>query len=973
MLTQAALFQDPEEAARILASALARPADAGPTPRAAALALFRRHLARIQQSVRDGFEQHRLDGEEAAHTLAALTDGLIRALHDFTLGDALHDVTSQDALPGDIASRGSDAGGTTLAIAATGGYGRGTLAPFSDIDLLFLTDETPSPAILSTVQFMLYFLWDLGLKVGHATRSVSQCIAEAAADTTIRTTLLDARRIAGDEALFSMFQARAIVACVEAGASGFIADKQRERAVRHGRYGESPFLVEPNIKEGRGGLRDMQTLYWLSRYVLGIRSLSDLSRPVGGGPPLLTEQEAKRARRSWDFLWTVRFHLHYVAGRAEERLTFDMQPVVGARMGYTHHGRQVGVERFMRHYFLTAREVMRLTHILEPQVLREALGPPAAAPATDSALREAGFALADGQIMPAPGVSFDEQPIMMLRLLALARDRKLAIHPLAMHALIRWERRAASLRTDAEANHILLDLICGERPDRRAAGPRDAAVRRDEIRHGEPWQSGARWLHVLNETGLLGRLIPSWSRIVGQMQFDTYHVFTVDEHTIEAVRILGTLEAGLLRDETPVADELVEALQSRRALYVATLLHDIAKGSGGDHSELGSEMALQLCPALGLSAEETETVSWLILHHLLLSQTAFRRDIDDPKTILDLADTIQSPERLRLLLILTVIDMRAVSAKVWNAWKATLLRELYTRVAEVLAGGLATTERDVRVARAKEAVTALLDEEGFAAGEIASFLQLGYGGYWLSFDPETHARHARMIRDSHARGAPLTVEAQPLPARAVTEVTVYTSDHSGLFSRIAGALAVAGASIVDARIHTMTDGMALDTFWVQDAAEDTFDAPHRVARLSVLVEQALSGRLDLSGEIARASVGLMARRMRAIHVPPRVVIDNRASNAHTVIEVNGRDRPGLLHDVTAAISQQGLQIASAHVTTYGVRAVDVFYVKDVFGLKISSERKLDELRDALLGVLTRAEEAVAGAPDAPTCRRSSVS
>ncbi len=960
MLNNAALFQDPEEAARTLASALARPADAGPTPRAMALAVFRRHLTRIQGSVRDAFEQHQLDGEGAAHALAALTDGLIRALHDFTLGDALHD---------GIAAEGSGSGGTTLAIAATGGYGRGTLAPFSDIDLLFLTDETPAPSILSAVEFMLYFLWDLGLKVGHATRSVSQCLAEAAEDTTVRTTLLDARRIAGDDALFSMFQARSIVACVEAGPSGFIADKQRERAVRHARYGESPFLVEPNIKEGRGALRDLQTLYWLSRYVLGIRSLSDLSRPVGGVAPLLTEQEAKRARRSWDFLWTVRFHLHYVAGRAEERLTFDMQPVVGARMGYTRHGRQVGVERFMRHYFLTAREVMRLTHVLEPQVLREALGPPAIVPATDAALREAGFVLADGRIMPAPGVSFDEQPIMMLRLLALARARKLAIHPLAMHALIRWERCAASLRGDGEANRILLDLACGERPNRRAAVERDSSALRDEIRHGEPWHSGARWLHVLNETGLLGRMIPAWSRIVGQMQFDTYHVFTVDEHTIEAVRILGTLEAGHLHEETPVANELVEDLQSRRALYVATLLHDIAKGSGGDHSELGSEMALELCPALGLSAEETETVSWLILHHLLLSQTAFRRDIDDPKTILDLADTIQSPERLRLLLILTVVDMRAVSAKVWNAWKATLLRELYTRVAEVLAGGLATTERDVRVARAKEAVTVLLEEEGFTPPEIAAFLQLGYGGYWLSFDPETQARHARMIRDSHARGAPLTVETQPLPARAVTEVTVYTGDHSGLFSRIAGALAVAGASIVDARIHTMTDGMALDTFWVQDAAEDTFDAPHRIARLSVLVEQALSGRLDLSGEIARSSVGLMGRRMRAIHVPPRVVIDNRASNAHTVIEVNGRDRPGLLHDVTAAISQQGLQIASAHVTTYGVRAVDVFYVKDVFGLKVSNEHKLEELRDALLGVLTRAEEAMAVPPAAIPARR----
>jgi [protein-PII] uridylyltransferase len=383
----------------------------------------------------------------------------------------------------------------------------------------------------------------------------------------------------------------------------------------------------------------------------------------------------------------------------------------------------------------------------------------------------------------------------------------------------------------------------------------------------------------------------------------------------------------------------VEHLQSRRALYLALLLHDVAKGRGGDHSELGAEIALEVGPALGLTAEETETVSWLVLHHLLLSATAFKRDIDDPKTILDLADTIQSPERLRLLLMLTVCDMRAVSSKVWNGWKATLLRELYSRVAEVLEGGLATTERDVRVARARQAVADLLAD-------------------WLSFDPETHARHARLILDAEKRKAPLTVDTQPLPARAVTEVTVYCADHSGLFSKISGALAVAGASIVDARIHTMTNGMALDTFWIQDAAGGTFEAPHKLARLSVLIEQTLTGRLRLDTEIQRVSKILLGRRMQAIHVPPRVVIDNHASNTHTVLEINGRDRPGLLHDLTAAISQQGLQIASAHVTTYGVRAVDVFYVKDVFGLKVENDRKLGQLREALLHALASNDDAV---------------
>ncbi len=850
--------------------------------------------------------------------------------------------------PGEDVPAGQGTDAEAVAIAATGGYGRGVLAPFSDVDLLFLTAEEPGARTLSTVEFMLYFLWDLGLKVGHATRSVAQCLEEARADATVATSLLDARRIDGDAELFGSFVER-FAALRRDGVEGFIHAKQVERAARHRRFGESAYLVEPNIKESRGGLRDLQTLYWMMRYSFDT-SIEAIEQSEGVVATLLTRQEVAHARRAWDFLWTVRFHLHYVAGRAEERLTFDLQPVIGARIGYTRHGRQDGVERFMRHYFLIARNVSRLTRVLEPAIVRAALGPPALAAEADATLTAAGFALADGRLILAPGRDFRDEPIAMLRILQQARDRDLQLHPLALRALIRNERRAVSLRGDPEAAAIFLDLLCG----------RDSEHNRSD---------GARWMRVLNETGFLGRFLPDWARIVGQMQFDTYHVFAVDEHTIEAIRILNQLEKGELSDVAPVASGLVEDLQSRRSLYVATLLHDVAKGRGGDHSELGAELATEIGPRLGLSAEETETVSWLVLHHLLLSQTAFKRDIDDPKTILDLADTIQSPERLKLLLVVTVADMRAVSPRVWNGWKATLLRELYARVAEVLAGGLATTERDARVARARAAADALLADGGWSEAEREAFLRLGYGGYWLSFDPETHVRHARMISDAEARGAPLSVDTQALPARAVTEVTVYTADHSGLVSRIAGALAVAGASIVDARVHTLTNGMALDTFWVQDAGGGAFDQPHRLARLYVLVEQALSGRLRLAQAIRDAGRALLGRRMRAIHVPPRVVIDNRASLTHTVLEVNGRDRPGLMHDVTAAISEQGLQIASAHVTTYGVRAVDVFYVKDVFGLKVGNERKLAQLRAALLAALGPPEGAEPGPLPAPPRRR----
>jgi [protein-PII] uridylyltransferase len=904
---------DPLPDALTALNALAR------APRVVALAAFRRHLARIQAHVQRTFEHEHVSGLQAARMLSGLVDGVIAALFQHA--------TAVQGAP------------EILSIAATGGYGRGTLAPFSDIDLLFLTPSAAAGHTFQVVEYMLYFLWDLGLKVGHATRSIEECLAAAEKDSTIRTALLDARHLAGDAELFAQFQERFKAACQERGAADFILEKQAERDLRHRRFGDSPFVVEPNIKEGRGGLRDLQTLYWIARYVYGTMTMAELAEASG----MLSAAEARHARRSWEFLWTVRFHLHYVAGRAEERLTFDLQPVVGARMGYTRHGRQDGVERFMRHYFLTARDVVRLTHVLEPAFLRGALGPPAVAKETDRGLIAAGFMLADGKLLAMPGRDFGSEPMQMLRILKIARDRNLALHPLAFRDMIQNDRAAVKLRGTPRAAELFMDLLVGG-SERRA--------------------DGAKWLSLLNESGFLGRYLPDWARVVGQMQFDTYHVFTVDEHTIAAIRVLNAIERGELAEIAPIASALMEQIQSRRALYVAMLLHDIAKGRGGDHSALGAEIALQVGPELGLSAEETETVSWLVLHHLLLSETAFKRDIDDPKTILDLADTIQSPERLRLLLVLTVADMRAVSPKVWNGWKATLLRELYSRVAEVLEGALATTERDVRVNRAKGAVTALLRD--WPQQEIDHFLALGYPGYWLGFDPETHSRHARLIRDAEHRQAPLTVDTKPLLARAVTEATVYVADHAGLFSQISGALAVAGTSIVDARIHTLTNGMALDTFWIQDATGGACDAPHRLARIAALIEQALSGQLNLARAIHKAQTALLGQRMRVIHVPPRVVIDNRASNRYTVIEVNGRDRPGLLHDVTAAISEQGLQIASAHVTTYGMRAVDVFYVKDVFGLKVENERKLRAVREALMQALQSPDDE---APSIPAPRR----
>jgi [protein-PII] uridylyltransferase len=505
----------------------------------------------------------------------------------------------------------------------------------------------------------------------------------------------------------------------------------------------------------------------------------------------------------------------------------------------------------------------------------------------------------------------------------VAQEHDLDIHPRALRAASQSLRLIdPHLRRDPEANRLFLEILTSRKDP-------ETALRR------------------MNEAGVFGRFIPDFGRVVAQMQYDMYHHYTVDEHTLFAIGILHKIENGELKEEHPLATQLMETIVSRRALYLAVLLHDIAKGRGGDHSVIGEGIALKLGPRLGLSAEETETVAWLVRWHLLMSSTAFKLDIGDPQTIGDFVERVQSPERLKLLLVLTVADIRAVGPKVWNGWKAALLRELYHRAIEVISGDLSEEGQSSRISAAQAAARQLLPD--FSEAEFATFVSRGYPFYWLSFDPETHARHARLIREARRSGAPLTVDKRIDTVRAVTEVTLYTADHPGLFSRIAGALAVSGANIVDARIVTMANGMALDTFWVQDASGGAFDRPDKLAKLAVLFENVLSGRLKPHLELKRPPA--LPSRTRSFSVTPRVLIDNAASAGHTVIEVNGRDRPGLLFDLTRALTGLNLQISSAKISTYGEKVVDVFYVKNLFGHKVEHESKLNDIRSKLTEVL----------------------
>ena len=879
-------------------------------------------LARGRAEIQRRFEA---DGTaiRAVAEQSFLIDQLVRALYD---------LATETVYP-----LANPTEGEKMALVAVGGYGRAEMAPFSDIDLLFLLPYKLTPHSEQVVEFVLYMLWDLGLKAPPSTRTVAECLRYAKADLTIRTALLEARYVWGEQALYTELKTRFESEILRGTAAQFVEMKLAERDARHRRVGDSRYLLEPNIKEGKGGLRDLHTLYWIAKYIYRI---DDVAKLVELG--VLSAEQSTRFERAQSFLWTVRVHLHYLAGRAEERLTFDMQSEIGARMGYTNHAGARGVERFMKHYFLVAKDVGDLTRIfcaiLEADQQRKRRLPWLRWGVGRRAL--GGFVL-DGEWLTIPSEDFfKKDPVALLRLFHVAQEHDLDIHPRALRAVTQSLRLIdARLREDPEANRLFLEILTSKKNP-------EIALRR------------------LNEAGVFGKFVPDFGRVVAQMQYDMYHVYTTDEHTLFAIGLLHQIETGQLKPELPVASEIMPTIISRRALFVATLLHDIAKGRGGDHSQLGEKVALKLGPRLGLSAEETETVAWLVRWHLLMSSIAFKRDLGDPQTLRAFVERVQSPERLKLLLVLTVADIRAVGPKIWNGWKAALLRELYQSALDVISGGLTVEARDSRIAAAQAKVRALLPD--FSDAEFAAFTGRGYPFYWLSLDAETHARHARLIREADASGAPLTVEKRVDPARAVTEITLYTADHPGLFSRIAGALAVSGANIVDARIMTMTNGMALDTLWVQDHDNTPFDRPDKLARLAVVFENVLTGDLKPHIELERPPA--IANRTSVFTVPPRVLIDNQASRSHTVIEVNGRDRPGLLWEVTRELTRLSLQVSSAKISTYGEKVVDVFYVKNLFGHKVDHPQKLAEIRTALEAVLAKGNRAAP--PVAPPTRRA---
>ena len=883
--------------------------------RGAVLEALRGFLHEGRASARAQLEAKKFKGARCAEYLSALQDDLLAALAEFVETDILYLSNPTDA--------------EKVTMVAVGGYGRGRLAPGSDIDLLFLLPYKRTAASESFVEYILYMLWDLGLKVGHATRSINDCVVQAQKDMTVRTAMLENRFLWGALALYEDFRAAFQSKVMRGTARDFVVAKLAERDARHERTGRSRYLVEPNLKESKGGLRDLNTLFWIARYSYQIEQLDDLVRLN-----VLTEDELKLFRKCDAFLWQVRCHLHFLTGRAEERLSFDVQKPLAAffysepkpAKGGDEAAGMKPVEKFMRRYFLVAKNIGDLTAIFCAS-LEEAQTKPRALRRLPALFQRqkhvSGFTIGGSRLQMARDDCFDQDPVNLIRVFHLADRYGLDIHPDTLRVITQSTALIGSaLRADAEANRLFLEILTSKKDPERS-------------------------LRRMNEAGVLGRFLPDFGRIVALMQFNMYHHYTADEHLLRAIGLLREIESGAAADGHKRAHRLLTGGRiNRKVIYLAVLLHDIAKGRPEDHSIAGARIARKLGPQLGFSASETALTEWLVNEHLVMSDVAQRRDLSDSRTIADFAAAVQSQERLDHLFVLTEVDIKAVGPGVYNGFKAQLLNELYAETEAAFNSVNNLVDRGERVMGAQQAFVEALDLD-WSKAKINRYLARHADAYWLSFASAAQAHHARLIDMMEDR--PLQLDIAADAARDCSEITLICQDHPGLFARLSGACALAGLSILDARITTTNDGLAIDTLHVHcpEAGRGPLDA-QRAKRVRQTIENVLAGTLVVPEGMAEMTP---TRHIEAFDLTPQINIDNALSDKATVIEVSGLDRPGLLYALVRQLFNLNVSVQAARVATFGERAVDVFYVTGLTGDKISRSDKKKQLREELRAVM----------------------
>ena len=876
--------------------------------RTATVAVLQEANAAGRAAIAEAFRADPRNARPAQRAYALLTDGLVRAVLDVATRH-LHPLATPTK-------------SERLALLAVGGYGRAEMAPHSDVDLLFLMPYKLTAWAESVIESMLYILWDLHLKVGHSSRTVKDCIRLGREDFTIRTALLEHRFLDGDSDLAEELARELQRGLFRGTAAEFIEAKLAERSERHKKQGGQRYVVEPNVKEGKGGLRDLQSLFWIAKYVHGVRETAALVKLK-----LFTREEYDSLLEAENFLMAVRTHLHLITGRPVDQLTFDLQVEVAAAMGYEDRGGRRAVEHFMQDYFRHATRVGELTRIfltaLEAKHIKKE-------PRLSRLFRRRrkpreGLKLLHNRLTVTSEKRFLKDKLNILCIFDEALRTGTLLHPDAMRLIAaNLDMIDDEMRADPKAAKIFLDLL---------------------LRHGNP----ERALRRMNELGVLAAFIPEFAPVVAMMQFNMYHSYTVDEHTIQCISTLARIERGELEEELPIASGILKEGVNRRVLYVALLCHDLGKGREEDHSVLGERIARKVATRLHLKPAEIETVAWLVRHHLLMSDVAQKRDISDPRTVRDFAKAVKTRERLDLLTVLTVCDIRGVGPNTWNNWKAVLLRNLYRMSAEALEGGLEEINMQKGAEAARKALRAAL--EGWDRAALRHETRRHYDPYWQGLPTSAHVTFAHLLRD--LGDDEIRIDLFPDKDRDATRACFALADHPGIFARLAGALALVGANVVDARTYTSKDGYATAVFWLQDGEGHPY-ARARLPRLQKMIHRTLKGEV-IPREALKAR-DRIRKRERAFRVPTRITFDNEGSDIYTIIEVDTRDRPGLLYDLARTLAATNVYIASAVIATYGEQVVDTFYVKDMFGLKFHARSKRESLERKLMAAIEQGAE-----------------
>ncbi|MBI1421977.1 MAG: [protein-PII] uridylyltransferase [Gammaproteobacteria bacterium] len=803
-----------------------------------------------------------------------------------------------------------------IALMAVGGYGRGELHPHSDIDILILLRKSPKPYKDAIVAFTT-FLWDIGLEVGHSVRTLKECVNEAKRDITVATNMLESRLLLGPQELAD--EHKTLTGPKKIWPSDrFFAEKVQEQHQRHLKFNDTAYNLEPNIKDGPGGLRDIQMIGWVAKRHFAADTLHDLVKH-----DFLTEEEYKALHEGQAFLWQIRYGLHLLAKRREDRLLFDHQRTLAAKFGYQDDSRSRGVEKFMKQYYRTIMELSRLNEMLLQLFSEEIIEKHASAKPTRINKR---FQIRKGYLETVSETTFRLYPFALLEVfLLLAQHPEIKGVSANTIRLIREHRYLidAGFRNDVRCSSLFMEIL---------RQPRGITQQ----------------LRRMNRYGILAAYIPLFGNIVGQMQHDLFHVYTVDEHILMVIRNVRRFTVPSYRNEFPLCSELMQEIPKQELLLLAALFHDIAKGRGGDHSELGATDAAQFCRQHGLSEYDSHLVSWLVAQHLIMSTTAQRKDISDPQVVHDFACLVGDLNHLNYIYLLTVADIRGTSPSVWNSWKDSLLRELYFATRSALRRGL-----DAPV-RASESIT---ENKTNARNKLASqnISNEALDSLWERFEDEYFLRYSADEIAWHAEGILKTTESDlPLimirhaSVRGGTEIFIYNRAHDRMFAHITGTLEQLGLTIADARILVSKDGYALDTYVALDESgkpvTDHF-------RLNDLIKR-LHTRLHTPEMELPKPQQQIPRQSKAFTVTTDVNFWMDRNNQRTAMQVTARDRPGLLSRIARALLECDVLLQNAKVATFGERAEDIFYITDKDGAPITDEAAYNKLRETIQRNLT---------------------